>query len=101
MKKKIKKKIIVLEPSPYGTNIMETTAEETKNIGRTQFHLKKKNPNRNLIWKQQNRWKELFEIVEYTDKGVVLMFISGGPHRCVFKFDKKMLDVLLKYFSER
>ena len=89
------RKISILEENILGHPV-ETLIENPQNEQRGKAE---RNPNRELLWKQTNHWNEKLEIVRYKDTGNILMFVSGGVHRVVFKFDAKMLDTLLQYIS--
>jgi hypothetical protein len=92
--KELKKKIIVLEESPLGTNILESVAEELRPIGRTDFH-RKKNPNKKVLFQVINRWKEKLSICYYVGNDFLNVFIDAGIHKVRFIITKEQLDSLI------
>lgn len=90
----LKKKIIVIEESPLGSNILETIAEETKPIGKTQFHRRSKHKYTQLL-ELSNKWKDKLKIVHYPSNDFVNVFIHAGIHESRFVMKLEDLDSLL------
>jgi len=95
MSEKVKrKKIIVIEETPFGSNVFETIGEETKPIGKTKFHIKK-NPNKKTVFQVENKWKEKFSIVYYEGNNYLNVFVDAGTTPSRFIISKDSLDNLL------
>lgn len=92
--RELKKKVIVIEESPYGSNIFESVAEELKEIGQTTFHFKK-NPNKTTVFQAVNKWKESLNIVHYDGNDFLNVFIDGGVHHMRFILSKEQLERLV------
>jgi len=92
--KELKKKVIVIEESPLGSNILETVGEKTEDIGRTDFN-RKKNPNKKTIFQIENKWKEKLNVVYYKDNDFLNVFVNAGSHPSRFVISKDKLDELL------
>jgi len=92
--KELKKKVIVIEETPYGSNIFETTAEKIKEIGKTRFR-RKKNPNKKTIFQIMNKWKETISIVHYKGNDFLNVFVNGGTHSSRFVLSRELLERLV------
>jgi len=92
--KELKKKVIVIEETPFGSNIFESTAEELKSVGKTTF-CRKKNPDKKTIFQIINKWKESFSIVHYKDNDFLNVFVNGGTHSSRFVLSKELLERLV------
>jgi hypothetical protein len=92
--KELKKKVIVIEESPYGSNIFESTAEKIQQIGKTNFR-RKKNPNKRTIFQIINKWKESLSIVHYKDNDFLNVFVNGGTHSSRFVLSRELLERLV------
>jgi hypothetical protein len=90
---KLKKKIIVIEESPLGSNIIETIAEETKPIGKTQFYNKSKS-NYTQILELHNKWKDTLKLVHYPGNDFVNVFVNGGRVQSRFVLKLEELEAL-------
>lgn len=94
MTKEVKKKIIVIEETPGGSNIYETIGEEKTSIGKTTFK-RKKNPNKKTVFQIENKWREKFSIVYYEGNNYLNVFVDAGATPSRFVLSKDMLDNLL------
>lgn len=93
--KELKKKVIVIEESPLGSNIYETVAEEYKDVGNTEFH-RRKNVNKKTVFFLPNKWSEKLSIVHYPDNDFLSIFITGGHHLSKFMLDMDRTKFLIK-----
>jgi len=102
MTEKTKKKVIVIEETPLGSNIFETIGEEVTPIGRTNFR-RKKNPDKKTIFQIENKWREKFSIVYYKGNNYLNVFVDAGTHpsRFVISRDKlgDLVSICTKYID--
>ena len=54
MSKEKRKKVIVVEDTPFGSNVFETIGEVRKQIGKTEYH-KKRNPEAKTVFSKINK----------------------------------------------
>lgn len=87
--------MIVIEESPLGSNILETIAEETRPIGKTQFHIKARH-NYTQLLELNNKWKDKLKIVHYPSNDFVNVFIHAGIHESRFVMKLEDLESLLQ-----
>lgn len=92
--KELKKKIIVIEEGPLGSNIFETIAEEVRPIGKTGFHMKK-NPDKKTVFQVTNKWKERLNLVWYKGNDFLNVFIDGGMYKMRFIITRDQLERLV------
>ena len=97
--KELKKKVIVIEETPLGSNIFESIAEEYKEIGKTEFH-RRKNINKKTVFFLSNKWSEKMSVVHYPDNDFLNVFISGGHHLSKFMLDMDRTKLLIKSLVE-
>ena len=92
--KELKKKVIVIEETPFGSNIFESTAEKIQEVGKTTFR-RRKNPDKKTIFQIINKWKESFSIVHYKGNDFLNVFVNGGTHSSRFVLSKELLERLV------
>ena len=93
--RELKKKVIVIEETPLGSNIFETIAEEYKDVGRTEAH-KRRNMNKKTVFFLPNKWSEKLSVVHYPDNDFLNIFITGGHHLSKFMLDMDRTKLLIK-----
>lgn len=91
----LKKKVIVIEESPLGSNIIETIAEETRPIGKTLTHLRSKNSYTQLL-ELNNKWKDKLKLVHYLGNDFVNLFVHAGIHDSRFVLKLEDMERLLQ-----
>jgi hypothetical protein len=86
----LKKKVIVIEETPIGSNIIETIGEQFKQLDRGSESHRRPNVNKKTLFMSVNRFMEKMAVVHYSDNNYLNVFISGGHHitRMALSIDK-------------
>jgi len=103
--KELKKKVIVIEPTALGSNIVESTGEI---LSKTKWHMKR-NPNKKEIFFKNNKWREKLTICHYKGNDFLNVFVNGGMHSSRFvltledakDLGKTLLHCIHILYSER
>jgi hypothetical protein len=93
--KELERKVIIIEKTPYGSNVFETIGEETKPMTTKTFFHGKRNPNKKTIFQIVNKWKEKLSIVHYKGNNFLSIFVDGGFHHSRFMLSEEQITELL------
>lgn len=96
--KVIKRKVIVIESSPLGSNILETTYEELGEVKRTDAETKPRMRPKipeDFKFNKSNKMHERLNIAIKPEMHTLGIFIHGGHHRSAFFLNERDVNELI------
>ena len=99
--RELKKKVIVIEETPLGSNIFETIGEEYKQMDKGSISRRRANPKKIKRIVITNKWRERLEFCLYRGSNIWNIYLHGGMHFSHFYLTKNEVEMFMRLLSLR